>query len=255
MTYNLIGVGTNAKTIKGDGSEYLTAIMYLAPADLAFAELGISGTLCPNAELAKCKDPCLNLAGRGQMNTVQAARLRKAMLYIQDRDEFMRLLVQDLIRFERYCAKRGIQPVCRPNGTSDIPFERVACIRDGKEYSNIMEAFPNIRFYDYTKIASRANKPLPSNYHLSLSASNASGKYSAQLLRAKKRNPNVNLVFVVRTKAMAEYLFAKHPDKYIDGDKDDLRFLDEPRKDVILYAKGKAKNDTSGFVRNVPMLP
>ena len=25
----LLGVGNNAKTIKGDGSEYLTAIMYL----------------------------------------------------------------------------------------------------------------------------------------------------------------------------------------------------------------------------------
>ena len=29
----LLGVGNNAKTIKGDGSEYLTAILYLSPAD------------------------------------------------------------------------------------------------------------------------------------------------------------------------------------------------------------------------------
>jgi hypothetical protein len=31
MTYNLIGVGNNAKTIKGDGSEYMTAIKYMKP--------------------------------------------------------------------------------------------------------------------------------------------------------------------------------------------------------------------------------
>jgi len=31
MSYKLLGVGTNAKTIKGDGSEYLTAILYMTP--------------------------------------------------------------------------------------------------------------------------------------------------------------------------------------------------------------------------------
>ena len=29
--YKLIGVGTNAKTIKGDGDEYLTGILYMTP--------------------------------------------------------------------------------------------------------------------------------------------------------------------------------------------------------------------------------
>ena len=36
----------------------------------------------------------------------------------------------------------------------------------------------------------------------------------------------------------------------IDGDKDDLRFLDPANVVVGLYAKGKAKKDTSGFVIN-----
>ena len=31
MTYKLLGVGTNAKTVKGDGDEYLTAIVYMTP--------------------------------------------------------------------------------------------------------------------------------------------------------------------------------------------------------------------------------
>jgi hypothetical protein len=34
----------------------------------------------------------------------------------------------------------------------------------------------------------------------------------------------------------------------VDGDKSDLRFLDPRAVVVALYAKGKAKKDTSGFV-------
>jgi hypothetical protein len=36
--------------------------------------------------------------------------------------------------------------------------------------------------------------------------------------------------------------------KVIDGDADDLRFLDPDNVVVALYAKGKAKKDTTGFV-------
>ena len=35
----------------------------------------------------------------------------------------------------------------------------------------------------------------------------------------------------------------------VDGDKNDLRFLDPKGVAVALYAKGKAKHDTSGFVQ------
>ena len=34
----------------------------------------------------------------------------------------------------------------------------------------------------------------------------------------------------------------------LDGDKDDLRFLDTPGHIVALYAKGEAKKDRDGFV-------
>jgi hypothetical protein len=67
----LLACGNNAKTIKGDGSEYLTAIMYLAPWKTA----GIN--VCANAELAGCIDGCLFSAGRGQMHNVKSARIRK----------------------------------------------------------------------------------------------------------------------------------------------------------------------------------
>ena len=54
-TMKLLSIGSNAKTIKSDkGGEYLTAIMYMAPADTVE---GIN--VCPTAELAGCKNACL----------------------------------------------------------------------------------------------------------------------------------------------------------------------------------------------------
>jgi hypothetical protein len=42
--------------------------------------------------------------------------------------------------------------------------------------------------------------------------------------------------------------------KVIDGDTHDMRFLDEPNSVVGLKAKGKARQDKSGFVINVVQL-
>ena len=111
----LISCGTNAKTIKGDGSEYLTAIMYLAPWKIAS-----SFNVCANAELAKCIEGCLFSAGRGQMQSVSSARIRKTLWFANDRVSFMQQLVDDIERFVAYCDKRGIKPCVRLNGTSDI---------------------------------------------------------------------------------------------------------------------------------------
>ena len=82
--YKLISVGRNAKTVKGDGDEYLTAILYMAPAD------NLEGVnVCAMAEVAGCKAVCLYTAGRGKMNSVQAGRLRKTMLWRDDRQGFI----------------------------------------------------------------------------------------------------------------------------------------------------------------------
>ena len=39
--------------------------------------------------------------------------------------------------------------------------------------------------------------------------------------------------------------------KVVDGDKDDLRFLDPQSSIVALYAKGAAKHDSTGFVQDI----
>ena len=165
--YKLIGVGTNAKTIKGDGSEYLTGIVYMTPYKVMVDNKWYNS--CSMAVLAGCIEGCLNTAGRGAMNCVQAARARKAEWFYRDRDGFMRQLIADLKRFVAYCKKRGIQPVIRLNGTTDIRWELITI--DGQ---TVFELFPEISYYDYTKIANRNTDHIP-NYHLTWSYSNARG--------------------------------------------------------------------------------
>tara|TARA_R110000764_G_scaffold231116_1_gene322629 strand:- start:106 stop:816 length:711 start_codon:yes stop_codon:yes gene_type:complete len=229
--YKLLSVGNNAKTIKGDGSEYVTAILYLAPAD------NLDGVnVCSMAEIAGCKVACLYTAGRGKMNSVQAGRLRKTMLWRDDREGFLATLKQDIAKFTKYCEKRGIQPVVRLNGTSDIMWEN---------YIDMETEFPMVQFYDYTKIVKRAYKALPSNYHLTLSYSEANADYAQSVLQAHK-DTGRNVAVVFREKDSMPSSFGGSAT--LDGDKDDLRFLDAPHSIVALYAKGDAKKDASGFV-------
>ena len=228
--YKLLGIGTNAKTIKGDGSEYLTAILYMAP------HRNIEGiNFCPMAEIAKCAKACLYSAGRGKFNSVIAARTRKAMLYRDDLTQFENFLISDLIKFSSYCIEKSITPVVRLNGTTDA------------NYLKIIRMFPEIQFYDYTKVYNRATKRLPKNYHLTLSYSEANMAYADKVIFvAKRMNKNVAVVFKDKNNIPKKFLGMP----VIDGDKDDLRFLDPSDKPhvIALYAKGDAKKDTTGFV-------
>ena len=237
--YKLLGVGTNAKTIKGDGSEYLTAILYMTP-----YKIMVDGKLfnsCSMAAMASCIDACLYTAGRGAFNNVQTARQRKAEWFYKDRDSFMKQLYEDIKKFQTYCHKRNIQPCVRLNGTTDIRWE---LIKIGAY--NIFDWFPEVQFYDYTKIANRKCKDIP-NYHLTWSYSNANPEYAKLLDKALEQGMNAAVVY------RKEY----HKPKWqgypvIDGDSDDLRFLDPKGGHIVaLYAKGKAKKDTRGFVQEV----
>tara|TARA_R100000734_G_C3294869_1_gene86167 strand:+ start:131 stop:463 length:333 start_codon:yes stop_codon:yes gene_type:complete len=109
---------------------------------------------------------------------------------------------------------------------------------------NIFEIFPNVQFYDYTKIYKRDVSNIP-NYHLTWSYSQANKDYAKEYKTALNNGMNIAVVF--RDKLPAAFLGLP----VIDGDKDDLRFLDSKGVVVGLKAKGDAKKDTSGFVIDV----
>ena len=246
--YKLLGVGTNAKTIKGDGSEYLTAILYMTPYKVWVETLGRYLNSCAMAEIAGCIKPCLNTAGRGKFSNVQTARERKAQWFYNDRESFMRQLYEDIAKFQTYCNKRDIKPCVRLNGTTDIQYENIKI--DGY---TLFELFPRVQFYDYTKIANRRKAKEIPNYHLTWSYSNADPKYAAMLNTAIANGMNAAVVFrsnFIEVVPKCWHTWKSLP--VIDGDKDDLRFLDPKGGHIVaLYAKGAAKKDRSGFVQEV----
>jgi hypothetical protein len=216
--------GTNAKTAKSDkAGEYLTAILYLLP-DLE---------LCPMSERAGCAAACLNTAGRGAFSNVQEARQRKSQAFKANPIAFVDELKLDIHWFLRYCERRGKKPAVRLNGTSDIDWSKIKCTTNKK---TLFENFPEVMFYDYTKMVKR--KPLD-NWHLTASYSEASAKYADMVAASDK-----NIAVVFRDRLPKEFLGRP----VINGDKHDLRFLDPHGVVVGLLAKGSAKRDTSGFV-------
>ncbi|CAB5155946.1 hypothetical protein UFOVP149_39 [uncultured Caudovirales phage] len=243
----LIISGNNAKTVKGDGTEYETAIMYLAP----FTQAG-RGNVCAMAVMAHCWEGCLNTAGRGAMNSVQRARVAKTRRYMEDRASFMAQLIDDLRKFANYAKRKGVQPCVRLNGTSDIMWEKGHPVTvGGVRFASVMEAFPMIQFYDYSKIYTRVDKTLPANYAITLSYSEANPDFASEIINRVMAG-KANMAVVYRTKELAQQAVYEHG--AIDGDLTDMRFLDLQPMDggvgntVALYAKGRAKRDTSGFV-------
>jgi hypothetical protein len=238
----LIASGSNAKTVKGDGTEFETAIMYLAPFTLSGA-----GNVCSMAAIAACWQGCLNSAGRGAFNNVQKARIRKTRQYMTERAQFMADLVADLEAFSRYCARKNVRPCVRLNGTSDIMWERGHPVMRGNvRHDSLMAAFPDITFYDYSKVYKRVDKALPPNYWITLSYSAANAEYAAEITK-RVESGRANAAVVFRNRKRVEMELTK--EKTIDGDETDMRFLDPQGGYVVaLYAKGKAKRDTSGFV-------
>ena len=229
--YNLLSSGsTKIEKSNKLSDKYFSRIIYRAPDDLADGK----NTLCPYAKIAKCSEACLNTAGMGKFSNVQQSRIRKSLLFLNDRQEFMRQLVQDVNKFLKECDRLGKKPALRLNGTSDIQWETIEV--DG--YENIFAMFPQIQFYDYTKIPTRKVEHIP-NYHLTWSYSEANDKYATLF---DKVSNNIAVVFRDALPKMFKGL------KVIDGDKHDMRFLDETQVVVGLIEKGEAKKDTSGFV-------
>jgi len=231
----LIASGTDAKTTKGNGDKYETAIMYMQP----WKSAGIN--VCANAEIAGCIDGCLFTAGRGAFSKVKQSRAKKTAWFAADRDGFMAQLIVDVTKFIKYCGKQGVTPVIRLNGTSDIRWERIPV----GDYAHIFAAFPDVQWYDYTKIANRKCDDI-SNYHLTFSYSAANPLYAKQVKIAMDKGMNMAVVW--RSVSVIPDNFMGR--NVVSGDADDLRFLDPKGVMVSLYAKGRAKKDTSGFVQD-----
>lgn len=236
----LLSINADAKTIKGNKKGFMTAIQYLTP----YTASGVN--LCPNAKNAHCYEACLVSSGRMVMQ--KQARLNRTKLYLTNQAEYFKQLSIEISKFIKRAERKGLTPLVRLNGTSDIRWENVGYVFEGVYYRNIMEQFPDLQFYDYTKIPNREKsvngiQSFPSNYDLTFSYSGVE-TYAKFNERAFKEGKRIAVVF----DKVENIPLTFHGRKVVSGDDTDIRHLDPENVVVSLYAKGRAKKDDSGFV-------
>ena len=222
----LLNIDNNAKTVKGQKYGFMTAILYLAPSN----QSGFN--VCPQASKG-CKRACLYSAGNGSYPSVKLGRINKTLWYMQERETFLNQLRKEINAFIKKAKSKGLVPCIRLNGTSDISWEN----------TGLIDEFKSIQWYDYTKTYKRALKfvsgKLPKNYHITYSLNEDNKKQAFDIL---KKGGNISVVF---RKSLPKKFMGY---KIVNADLNDLRFLDGHNIIAGLVAKGKAKNDFSGFV-------
>lgn len=224
----LLNYYSQNKMAKGEKFGYKTGILHLAPHKLA------GKNVCPKATTGPdgCVEPCLNTSGRGQMNSVQQARINKTLYFWKNRNGFLWELSREIQQLKTRAARQGFKFAVRLNGTSDLNFAKFNI--DGNQ--SLMALHPDVQFYDYTKVYNHFDHSYK-NYHITFSHS---GKNDAECLQAFAAGYNVAYVFKDK---LPKYHLGR---RVIDGDKHDLRFKD-PRGVVVgLVAKGLAKKAAGG---------
>ena len=225
----------NAKIVKGEKLGYLTKGIHLAPANL-------SGYETCRWRSKGCTMACLNTAGRGRMQNTQDSRIKKTKLFFEDTLAFLAKLEKEIASTIKSATKKAMTAVFRPNLTSDIAWESV--FFDEEKPQTIFDKYPETQFYDYTKsfgrMAQFLNGELPSNYHLTFSRSEHNETLCDMVLQM---GGNVAVVFRDQLPATWKGF------EVVNGDANDLRFLDKSGVVVGLIEKGLAKKDETGFVQ------
>ena len=215
--------------------------------------------VCAQAS-AGCAAACLHTAGNAvYMAKKDASRKAKTVAYFTERDAFMAVLFFEIAALERKANQRDMKCGIRLNATSDLPWERRKVNVDGTDVF-LMDYFPEVQFYDYTKITKRAiafaTGDTPENDHLTFSKTEANDSDCIKVLEAGGNVAVVCSLPVYKTaKATGSLPYPYDTPDAIDGDAHDYRPVDGDRRGnirggliVALKAKGDAKHDTSGFV-------
>ena len=239
----LLGVDADPKTIKGRALDTVTAIQYLAAATAS----GIAD-VCKYKSKA-CEAFCLFGQGRASFTpNIKPARITRTIWLFKERAQYDEQLGNELVALLRKADRENMNAACRLNGTSDLPWERMKFTYKGVTYPNVMEAFPGISFYDYTKypISERPVNSLPDNYHLTYSYSeNTSYREYLENINAGR-----NIAVVFRVKRGHDLPTTWRGIRVIDGDYNgDVRYLDPKGVIVGLRMKGTVRQDQSGFVQ------
>lgn len=209
----------NVKLKKAEKMDWRGLGLSLAPADLSGYEVCASRS-------PECTKHCIFSSGRGAFFTTIWGRMFKTIWFFKDRPGFMRRL--------HYEVEKNQDAAIRLNVFSDWQWER----QHYEGHRSIIDAFPNVQFYDYTKHYKRMLRERPPNYHLTFSLHENNQQDARSILLA-----GMNVAAVVNDQSGTLFGFP-----VIDGDEHDLRFLDPSPCVVGLKAKGTLKSATTEMI-------
>jgi hypothetical protein len=156
-------------------------------------------------------------------DVINDCRITKTRLFFEDREFFMNMMIAEIRSGITRARKLGYDFSVRLNNTSDInPLD--FCL-DGK---NILEMFPDVTFYDYSKVPERIElMKRYRNYDVTYSYT---GYNLTQCEKMLLNKINIAVVFKVVPTTFMGY-------DVIDGDAFDMRYKD--LKGVVVGLKYK----------------
>ena len=206
----------------------MTYCVYLAPSNMAYPNT--NKTVCPNDKW--CKAFCLNNAGHNKADIlargveeskINISRIKKTKAFFEQHEVFMQLLIKEIESARAKAKRMGYEFSVRLNGTSDLSPEQFRY--NGK---NILEIFPDVQFYDYTKCSGRFNlcKKYP-NYDLTLSYNGHNWNKCEEVLN------NGGKVAVVFSSHDMPKAFCGY--NVENGNDSDMRYLNSPSSIIFLH--------------------
>lgn len=237
--YGISYLGSFSQSMKMRLSEengVITYCIYLAPHNMADGKR----TVCPFSKY--CAPYCLNGSGRNkgdilsrgeETSNINRSRIKKTMMWWDNREDFMRLCIHEIRKTRAYAEKKGLGFSVRLNGTSDLSPEQFI---DPETGLNLLELFPDIQFYDYSKCYTRSLYLMKkySNYDVTLSFNGFNERNCKDFL---KQGGKVAVVF--DTEKLPSTFMGYN---VVSGNEYDMRYLD-PSKSIIALHYHRTAND------------
>jgi mRNA-degrading endonuclease RelE of RelBE toxin-antitoxin system len=220
--------------------------------------------MCEGLCLGETSGQNLLYGGEGQFKSgPRLSQYLKTEALVQHPEEFAIVLHEEIAKFEKWAnSEKGVEQVENETGERVMqpkqvyqPAIRLNVTSDFRPqtFASIIEAFPNVMFYDYTKLPTRSIAP---NHHLTYSSTGASqvvngeiivnpGSNWDKMVQRLNEGLNVAMAFTSR-KDMPDFIVDEKTGQQFqvwNGDNYDARFLDPKRPDGIGMVVGLTNKD------------
>lgn len=232
-------LSTNTKLRKSDNSGYLLLGLQLAPDNTSGFQV------CPAAKSAGCRPGCIYESGIARaFPRVNAFRIEKTRRFFTDRKVFLLELQADIERAYKFADDAGLTLAIRLNVFSDIFWRDINIPSfDVPSGRTLFGEYPHVQFFDYTKMLGNLGHGFK-NYYVNFSHSPLVPDRTIEAISRFGVNPVV--VYDLPKHAPLPETFEIGPFSLpvIDGDINDLRFIDPPGVSVGVREKLTHKKST-----------